>query len=144
MSWWLWVVIGILLVGIELLSPGGFYVIFFGLSALIVGALRGLGGVEPLWLQWLLFSLLAIGSLVLFRNRLVRRLQPPQSGGHAVDSLIGELALPIETIPAGAVGKVELRGSTWDARNNGSDAIPAGRRCRVLAVDGFMLTIAPE
>src|SRR4029453_16187755 len=82
MSWWLWVVIGILLVGIELLSPGGFYVIFFGLSALLVGALRGFGGIEPLWLQWLLFSVLAVGSLVLFRNRLVKRLQPGPAGSH--------------------------------------------------------------
>jgi len=144
MSWWLWVVIGILLVGIELISPGGFYVIFFGLSALLVGALRGFGGVEPLWLQWFLFSVLAVGSLVLFRNRLVRRLQPPQPGSHTVDSMIGELALPIETIPAGAVGKVELRGSTWDARNGAADSIAAGRRCRVQQVDGFLLTVVPE
>jgi inner membrane protein len=144
MSWWLWVVIGILLVGIELISPGGFYVIFFGLAALLIGALRGLGGVEPLWLQWLLFSVLAVGSLVLFRNRLVKRLQPGPAGSHVVDSLIGELAHPIEAIPAGAVGKVELRGSIWDARNGGSDSIAAGRRCRVQQVDGFLLTIAPE
>ena len=73
MSWWLWVVIGILLVGIELLSPGGFYVIFFGLAALLVGALRGLGLADPAWLQWLLFSVLAVGSLLLFRQRLVKR-----------------------------------------------------------------------
>jgi membrane protein implicated in regulation of membrane protease activity len=143
MSWWLWVVIGILLVGIELLSPGGFYVIFFGFAALLVGAMRGLGLAEPLWLQWLLFSVLAIGSLLLFRQRLLKRL-PVSEPGVDVDSLIGELALPVEAISPGAVGKVELRGSTWDARNGAADPVAAGSRCRVQRVDGFMLTIAPE
>ena len=144
MSWWLWVVIGILLVGIELLSPGGFYVIFFGLAALLVGALRGLGGIQPLWLQWFLFSVFAVGSLLAFRRRLVKRLQPAQPGSLTVDTMVGELALPIADIPAGAVGKVELRGSIWDARNQGPDVLATGRRCRVLAVNGFLLTIAPE
>jgi membrane protein implicated in regulation of membrane protease activity len=143
MTWWLWVVIGIVLVGIELLSPGGFYVIFFGLAALLVGALRGVGLANPLWLQWLLFSVLAVGSLLLFRQRLLKRL-PASEPGVDIDSLIGELALPVETIAPGAVGKVELRGSTWDARNGASDPMAAGRRCRVQRVDGFLLTIVPE
>jgi len=143
MTWWLWVVIGIVLVGIELLSPGGFYVIFFGLAALLVGALRGVGLANPLWLQWLLFSVLAVGSLLLFRQRLLKRL-PASEPGVDIDSLIGELALPVETIAPGAVGKVELRGSTWDARNGAADSIAAGRRCRVQQVDGFLLTVVPE
>jgi inner membrane protein len=144
MSWWLWAVIGILLVGIELLSPGGFYVIFFGLAALLIGALRALGLARPLWLQWLLFSVLAVGSLLLFRQRLVARLEHSTPPRKDVDSMIGELALPIEAIAAGAVGKVELHGSTWDARNAGPDPIPRGHRCRVQHVDGFLLTIVPE
>ena len=32
MSWWLWLVLGLGLTALELLSPGGFYLIFFGLS----------------------------------------------------------------------------------------------------------------
>ena len=33
MIWWLWVLLGILLLAIELLTPGGFYVIFFGIAS---------------------------------------------------------------------------------------------------------------
>ena len=144
MTWWLWVVIGIVLVGIELISPGGFYVIFFGIAALLVGALRAVNLAGPLWLQWLLFSGLAIGSLVLFRQRLVKRMRLAEPGVRDVDSLAGELAVPVEAIPAGAVGKAELRGSIWDARNGSTERIEAGRRCRVLHMDGFLLTIIPE
>ncbi len=144
MSWWLWVVIGIVLVGIELLSPGGFYVIFFGIAALLVGGLRAANLAGPLWLQWILFSGLAVGSLVLFRQRLVKRMRLSEPGVRDVDSLAGELAVPVEAIAPGAVGKVELRGSTWDARNGSAEPIAAGRRCRVLHMDGFLLTIIPE
>jgi membrane protein implicated in regulation of membrane protease activity len=30
MSWWLWVLAGLALLGAELLAPGGFFVFFFG------------------------------------------------------------------------------------------------------------------
>ena len=47
--WWHWLVIGLLLVLVELATPGGFFVIFFGVSAIIVGALAGFGLAGPVW-----------------------------------------------------------------------------------------------
>jgi membrane protein implicated in regulation of membrane protease activity len=44
----------------------------------------------------------------------------------------------------GEVGKVELRGSSWSARNVSETALTPGARCRVLAVEGLMLKVAPE
>ena len=64
--WWHWLVIGLLLVLVELATPGGFFVIFFGVSAIIVGALAGFGLAGPVWTQLLMFSVLSIISLVLF------------------------------------------------------------------------------
>ena len=37
--------------------------------------------------------------------------------GKDVDSLVGDIAVPLEDIPAGAVGRAELRGTVWSARN---------------------------
>ncbi len=39
-----------------MLTPGGFYILFFGLAALAVGAVAGVGFILSEWLQWLLFS----------------------------------------------------------------------------------------
>ena len=39
MAWWLWVLLGFALVLCELLTPGGFFFLFFGLGAVAVGAL---------------------------------------------------------------------------------------------------------
>ena len=42
MIWWYWMVLGLGLLGAEMTTPGGFYILFFGLSALLVGTLAGL------------------------------------------------------------------------------------------------------
>jgi membrane protein implicated in regulation of membrane protease activity len=57
---------------------------------------------------------------------------------------VGELALARESIPPGGRGRVELRGTTWDARNTGSAEIGAGERARVVAADGLVLELRRE
>ncbi len=144
MQWWHWVILGIVLLGYELVTPGGFYVLFFGAAALALGALVGLGLAIPASLEWLLFSVFSIASLVLFRGPLLRRIRLRETGGAPVDSMIGEIATPVDEIAPGAVGRVELRGSSWSARNSGAAAIASGQRCRVLRVDGLQLWIEAE
>ena len=72
MYWWLWLVLGLIFVGLEVLTPGGFYALFFGIGALAVGSLAGFGWSGPIWLQWLLFSAISLLSLLCFRPHLVR------------------------------------------------------------------------
>jgi inner membrane protein len=142
MSWWVWALVGLVLVGVEVVTPGGFFVIFFGLAALVVGALVGLDVAGPDWLQWLLFSVLAVGSLLLFRRRLVDRFRVAdrqQSG-----NLVGEIAILLDDLPPGAVGKAELRGTSWSVRHDGDAMLVRGQRCRVTRLDGLMLWVHAE
>ena len=80
MVWWYWMVLGLALLGAEMATPGGFYILFFGLSALFVGTLAGLGIVEMDWFQWLLFSVIAVSTLLAFRGPLLARLGDGRSG----------------------------------------------------------------
>jgi membrane protein implicated in regulation of membrane protease activity len=141
--WWHWLILGLLLVVAEIAGSGSFYLIFFGIGALVVGALAALGFAGPVWLQILLFSLLSITSLALFRGRLLRMFQkePPKP---RVDPIIGEIATAVDDLSAGSVGRVELRGTSWSARNSTSQTLPRGARCRVVRVEGLMLHIEPE
>jgi membrane protein implicated in regulation of membrane protease activity len=132
--------VGLVLLGAELVTPGGFYILFFGLSALIVGSALGLGLALQDWAQWLLFSVLAVLSLGLFRSRLLAMMKRAAPSGE-VDTLIGEEAIALEAIATGKIGKVELRGTAWSATNNGSTEIMKGQRCRVERVDGLTLGI---
>ncbi len=43
MIWWYWMLLGLVLLGAEMVTPGGFYILFFGLAALVVGTLAGAG-----------------------------------------------------------------------------------------------------
>ena len=59
-------------VGVEMLTPGGFYFLFFGVAALVVGILAGLGAGGPLWAQLVVFSVLSVACLFVLRPYLVR------------------------------------------------------------------------
>ena len=143
MLWWHWVFVGLALLGAELVTPGGFYILFFGLSALVVGSVLGLGLDLPDWAQWLLFSVLAVFSLVLFRGRLLTMMKRAAPSAE-VDTLIGEQALALEALATGGIGKVELRGSAWSAKNSGPTEITKGQRCRVERVDSLTLWVTPD
>ena len=141
--WWHWLALGLLLVLAEMATAGGFYIIFFGVAAAIVGLLAWAGLAGPLWLQLVLFAGLAVGSLLLFRRRIREWLQiEPQTP--AVDSLVGDIGILARDLAPNEVGRIELRGASWSARNASPDVLRAGARCRVVRVDGLMLYVAPE
>jgi membrane protein implicated in regulation of membrane protease activity len=142
MEWWMWLAAGLVLVVAELATPGGFVIIFFGVAALVVGTFGLLGVVTSVPMQLLLFSVLSVGSLALLRQRLQSRLRTPAAGN--VDSLVGDLAIPQERLSPGVVGRVEVRGSTWSARNTSNVTLDPGQRARVAAVDGLTLAVIPE
>jgi membrane protein implicated in regulation of membrane protease activity len=140
MLWWLWIVLGGGLLVLEIATPGGFYFIFFGVSALIVGILAAAGVTNTAWIEWMLFSLFAIGATAFLRRPLLKHLGVG-TPSRDVDSLVGETATAMEGIQAGAWGKAELRGSSWTACNAGAADLVRGQRCRVERVDGLSLFI---
>jgi membrane protein implicated in regulation of membrane protease activity len=143
MIWWYWVVLGLTLAAIELATPGGFYVIFFAVGALAVGALRLAGVVQTAWIEWLLFPVIALVTLRLFRQPLLGRMRVNE-GPDLVDALVGEVAFAMGDIAPGQHGRAELRGSGWSARNVDTSTLIAGQRCRVVAVHGLMLDLRQE
>jgi len=139
-TWWLWMLLGLVLLAGEILTPGGFYLIFFGASALCVGALKLLGFTAGLTSEGLLFAILAVAGLVFFRKPLLQRFRK-LTPNMPVDNISSEIASAIEEIPAHAIGKVELRGTTWNAQNVGDTPIPKAARCRVERIDGLTLQV---
>ncbi|HKY21826.1 MAG TPA: NfeD family protein [Vicinamibacterales bacterium] len=143
MLWWQWLVLGLVLIALEMAASGGFYVIFFGIAALAIAALHVLDLAGPVWVQLALFSIISVGSLLLFRSPILRWMEI-DGPGRDVDSLIGDTAIPLDDIPAGAVGRAELRGAVWSARNQDSVPIVRGQRCKVVEVDRLMIFLKPE
>jgi membrane protein implicated in regulation of membrane protease activity len=143
MPWWGWVSVGTLLLGAELfVVEADFYLVFLGFAAVVVGLLdvAGIGG--PIWLEWLLFAVVALGSTVLFRQRVYKKLRPP--GGPVSDSVVDETAIVRDPIAPGGHGHAELRGTIWQAKNVGDAPLDAGQRARVAGVDGLALLVRSD
>src|SRR5215468_11380944 len=132
MQWWMWILAGLGLLVAETLTPGGFFAFFFGLGAILVGALAFLGLAGPDWMHWLLFSVLSVLGLLVFRRPLMRRFG--LSKGKPVDRMEGEVGTVLQDVGPGGFGKVEVRGSSWSARTAGSVALVKGQRARVERV----------
>jgi membrane protein implicated in regulation of membrane protease activity len=143
MIWWYWMLLGLVLAAIELATPGGFFFAFFAVAALVVGLLELAGLVQSDAIQWGIFPVIAVASLVLFRRPMVRWMNRSERG-EAVDSLVGELVVPSGAIGAGDHGRAELRGAMWNVRNVDAFAVVAGERCRVVGVRGLELDIRAE
>ncbi len=142
MAWWIWVLGGLGLLVLEVTTPGGFFAVFFGAGAILVGVAKALGWEGPAWAEWLAFSVLSLVSLAVFRRPLMRHfnLVPAKP----VDQLEGEAAVVQEQVAPGGVGKAEMRGSSWSARTAGPSALAPGQRCRVERVEGLTLWLRAE
>jgi Membrane protein implicated in regulation of membrane protease activity len=137
MVWWLWLLFGFLLLLAELLTPGGFYLFFFGVGALLVGLITAYCSLTPS-LQLLFFAALSLTSLAVFRRRLVASRARASA---VIDSLIGETAIALDDIAVNGFGKAELRGTAWSAHNVGTTPILKSQRCKVESVEGLTLYI---
>lgn len=98
MEWWIWIVLGFVLLMVEVTAFGDFYVFFFGVGAILIGVLAVLGLAGPAWNQWLLFSIISVVTLFTLRRRLVEMIHP---SGRKIDNLIGEAAKVLEEMAGG-------------------------------------------
>jgi membrane protein implicated in regulation of membrane protease activity len=144
MPWTSWMLFGAALLVVEVMIPGSFFVLFFGIGAIVVGALVGIGAAAEPWLQWLLFSVVSVGSLVGFRSRLLSSLQHSRASTIGTDTFVGESATLLDDLEPGAVGRAELRGSVWSVRSHDDIRIARGHRCRVERVDGLTLWVRAQ
>ena len=138
MAWWIWVLIGFALLAIEFASTT-LHVAFFGLGALFVALLVGLGWHGPLWAQLLVFTTFSLVALLVIRPPLMRKLKLNESKD--VDTLIGENAIAMDDIAVQAFGKAEMRGSSWNAQNVGTATLSKGQRCTVESVEGLVIRV---
>jgi len=147
MLWWHWSILSLVLIGLEILTLGGlgnFYFLFFGVAALIVSALTWLSLTEAAWLQWLCFVFFGIISLFALRKPLQGSGLLREKDGVPVDSMVGEFATVLDDLEAQRIGKVELHGTSWTARNAGTSILGKGSQAKVIRVEGLTLWIQAD
>ncbi|MCP4768876.1 MAG: NfeD family protein [Gammaproteobacteria bacterium] len=140
MPWWGWMIFGAMLFGSELLIvDAGFYLVFIGIAAALTGAIELAGAnLEP-WLQWALFSIISLVSMVLFRKQLYDKLR-----GSAVGYQIGptgEIVTVEQTLQPGESGRLAYRGTEWTAVNTSDQVMEQGKHVQISGVDSLTLKL---
>ncbi len=140
MAWWSWCILGVALLGIELLAVDAqFYLVFAGLSAVVVGLL-GLVGLElPIAGQWLLFAVLAVTAMFTLRRPIYAKLMNKPPGNVSTD--LDQRVVLAQELGPGKSCRIEYRGSGWTAINIGDQPIPSGGAARIDSIDGVTLRV---
>jgi inner membrane protein len=137
-SAWAFVIVGFVLVALEMMAPG-FFLIWLGLAAIIVGVVN-FAVALPWEANGILFALLAV-VLVLVGKRLTWRKGDDEATvmhlNQRANALIGRVATLDQPIVAGE-GRVKFDDAIWTAK--GPD-LPVGAKVKVIGVAGKVLSV---
>ena len=140
MPWWGWIIIGAVMLGSELLVvDAGFYLVFIGIAAALTGAVELAGVVLEPWVQWVLFSIISLALMVLFRKKFYARLRG--SGVGYETGPAGEIVTVEQTMQPGASGRLAYRGTEWTVINCSDEAFEQGQHVQISSVDGLKLKL---
>jgi membrane protein implicated in regulation of membrane protease activity len=143
MLWWHWMVLGVVILGAELVAiDAQFYLVFLGLSAALVGLAEMFGIGMPEWAQWTAFASLSLIFFFTFRKGLYEKIRGGAKGFR--ESIAGACVDINEELSAGSEARAEYRGTNWTVRNVGAEAISAGSRAKVVKVEGLTLHVESE
>ena len=140
MPWWGWMIFGAILFGSELLIvDAGFYLVFIGIAAAVTGLIESTGvGMEP-WLQWVVFSTIAVVSMVLFRKKLYAKLRGSGVGYEVGPA--GEVVTVEQALQPGERGRLAYRGTEWTVVNSSDEAFEQGQHVQISSVQGLTLNL---
>ena len=142
LEWWHWVVGGIALILAELALPS-FFIVWFGLGALLVGLLA-LAFDLSLTAQLATWTLASLAMVVLW-FRVFKQSFVKTRAGTAAGEVIGEIGLLVSAVAPFERGKVRfqrpvLGSDEWACLAD--TAIAAGDRVKVVAVEGSFLKVS--
>jgi membrane protein implicated in regulation of membrane protease activity len=141
-----WFVMGFVLLIMEILTPGVFF-LFFGVGAWVVLLILAFLPLAT-WLQWVVFIVTSIFFLIFLREHVVKLFA--QKSAPKTDSLsepmvseryLGKDVDVITDIVPGRTGTVEFNGTHWQGKSD--TPITKGSRARIIKMDELTLVLEP-
>ena len=135
----LWFGLGVVLLLLEFTNPG-VVLIFFALGAWLV-ALLCMTVEISLNLQLGVFVVSSVVLLLVFRSRIkgrIARRQPTADAGES-DEFAGRRALVTREVRSDRAGRVDYRGTTWDAE--APEGIPEGATVEIVDKNNLTLRV---
>ena len=142
MVWWmLWVVLAVVLLGIEATTTA-FVAVYFGVAAAATAVVAALG--LPTVVQVLAFAALSLGGMVLTRPALRRLAGSTPRLRTGVDAMRGRKGVVTTAITGLDSGQVRVGGETWSARNYfEGESIGVGATIEIVQVEGVTALVIP-
>ena len=137
---WKWIILGAILLALELAAPGAF-MMWLGLSAILVGILSFIWSDLSWQWQGVAFAVFAVASIPLWR-RFAHKVEPVEERpflNRRTEALVGRVFTLDKPILDG-VGSVRIDDTVW--RVSGADR-PAVSHVKVVRVDGANLMVEP-
>jgi inner membrane protein len=136
---WIWMTLGLVLAGLEMMVPG-VYLVWLGMAAIVTGILT-LGLDLSLPVQLIDFVFLSL--IIAFSAKRILGERPIESSDPLMNRrgarLVGETALVVQAIEHGS-GRVKLGDSEWMVRGPN---VAAGERVRISGSEGSILLVEP-
>ncbi|MCX5782051.1 MAG: NfeD family protein [Elusimicrobia bacterium] len=131
-----WIIAGLALFVVEIITPGSFFFACLGIGALCSALVSVFISVT-----WIQFAVFVAGSLIsMYTIRpLAKRLIKSEGKKSNVDELIGQKAPVTELINPPNFGRVKISGEIWMAQ--GEEKIEPGSMVEILAVEGTKLKV---
>lgn len=145
-AWKLWLIVGIIFMLLEGLTPGSFSLFFAGLGALATALACYFSPffTESVTKQLLFFSAMSLTSLLLLRPRVMRFIHRNETQFDGREAFIGKHAKALTNIQTCGIetGKVLFEGTEWAAIPSGdSPDILAGSVVEITQMEGLTLHV---
>jgi len=138
LEYWHWLIFAVVLIVLEVFSPGVFF-LWMGVAAAVTGLLLLLMPDLTWQVQFVAFAVLSMGAIVLARlflkNHPIHTDQPALN--RRGEQYVGR-TFTLEQPIVNGQGKIRVDDSTWKV--HGADC-PAGTRVKVDGVDGVVLVV---
>ncbi|MFI1467186.1 NfeD family protein [Streptomyces wuyuanensis] len=139
--WAIWLIIAAVLIAAETVTLTVALGMLGG-AALVTAAVAAAG--VPLPFQLLVFTVVAVVSVVFVRPRVRRALKPRGQERFGVDALIGRTAHVVTEV-TGTGGRVRIGGEEWTARAYDETlVIPPGTAVDVMEISGATAVVYPR
>lgn len=136
--WWLWMIMAAIFIIGEIFSAG-FFLLWFGIGAVVAGILSSLGfGADWQWIAFISIS----GGLFVISRRFAERFTKKQPPGVGADRFIGEKGIVLEEIDnIRHTGLVKVSNEVWMADSDTGEIIAVGEKIVVVKVIGTHLVV---
>jgi inner membrane protein len=139
---WIWAILGLILLGMEMLSAT-FYILWFGIAALCVALMLYLYPAAPIALQLLVFSMMSLVSLGLWRWK-YKSVTPLLRVGQSHDDSIGKTGRMITPVSPEQNGRIAFTVPVMSSREwavVADESIGAGEQADVVGIEGNYLRV---